>query len=127
MTRRWLTAGLLTFTAGLARPTATALIGALVLAGLPALRRPRAEGVARPLAVIVIAPLGLFGYLGWVGHRMGDPAGYFKLQEGAWAHAFDWGRHTVAGVGRQAGRRLRTGAESVLETDDGRVAPAWHR
>ncbi|MFI8185508.1 hypothetical protein ACIF70_34020 [Actinacidiphila glaucinigra] len=95
MSRRWLTAGLLTFTAGLARPTATALIGALVLSALPALRKPRADGVARPLTAIVIAPLGLFGYLAWVGHRMGDPAGYFKLQEGAWAHTFDWGRHTV--------------------------------
>ncbi|WUD77806.1 hypothetical protein OG937_41910 [Streptomyces sp. NBC_00510] len=94
MSRRWLTAGLLTFTAGLARPTATALIGALVLAGLLALRRPRADGVARPLTAIVVAPLGLSGYLGWVGHRMGDPAGYFRLQEGAWAHTFDWGRHT---------------------------------
>jgi hypothetical protein len=94
MTRRWLTAGLLTFTAGLARPTATALIGALVVAGLLALRRPREDGVARPLVAMAVAPLGLFGYLAWVGHRMGDRTGYFKLQEGAWAHTFDWGRHT---------------------------------
>ncbi|MEU1619220.1 hypothetical protein ABZ479_18235 [Streptomyces sp. NPDC005722] len=94
MTRRWLTAGLLTFTAGLARPTATALIGALVMAALLALRKPRIDGVARPLAAIVTAPLGLLGYLAWVGYRTGDPAGYFTLQEGAWAHTFDWGRHT---------------------------------
>jgi hypothetical protein len=94
MTRRWLTAGVLTFAAGLNRPTAGALIAALTIAALLALYR-RQDGVLRPLAAMAIAPLGLFGYLGWVGHRMGDYGGYFKLQSGAWAHEFDWGRHTL--------------------------------
>ncbi len=49
----------------------------------------------RPLVAVAIAPLGLFGYLGWVGYRMGDYSGYFKLQEGAWAHTFDYGKHTL--------------------------------
>lgn len=26
---------------------------------------------------------------------MGDYSGYFKLQEGAWAHTFDYGKHTL--------------------------------
>lgn len=26
---------------------------------------------------------------------MGDYGGYFTLQSGAWAHEFDWGRHTL--------------------------------
>jgi hypothetical protein len=94
MTRRWLTAGVLTFAAGLNRPTAGALIAALTVAGLLALYR-RQDGVLRPLAAMAIAPLGMFGYLGWVGHQMGDYGGYFKLQSGAWAHQFDWGRHTL--------------------------------
>lgn len=94
MTRRWLTAGVLTFAAGLNRPTASALIAALTLAGLLALYR-RQDGVLRPLAAMAIAPLGLFGYIGWVGHQMDDYGGYFKLQSGAWAHEFDWGRHTL--------------------------------
>ena len=94
MTRRWLTAGVLTFAAGLNRPTAGALIAALTVAGLLALHR-RQDGVLRPLAAMAIAPLGLFGYLGWVGHQMGDYGGYFTLQSGAWAHEFDWGRHTL--------------------------------
>ncbi|MEU6343969.1 hypothetical protein ABZ883_23855 [Streptomyces sp. NPDC046977] len=96
MDRRWITAGLLTFATGLARPTATALIAALTVAALLAVVRDRRRsGVLRPLAAIAVAPLGLFGYLGWVGYRMGDYGGYFKLQEGAWAHTFDWGRYTV--------------------------------
>ncbi|MFE3164973.1 hypothetical protein [Streptomyces sp. NPDC059224] len=94
LTRRWLTAGVLTFAAGLNRPTAAALIAALALAGLLALRR-REDGVARPLTAMLVAPLGLLGYLGWVGHRMGDWGGYFRLQSDAWGHEFDYGRQTL--------------------------------
>ncbi|MEU9992229.1 hypothetical protein AB0E10_36540 [Streptomyces sp. NPDC048045] len=93
MTRRWLTAGVLTFAAGLNRPTAAALIAALGVAALCALR-DRRDGVVRPLLAMALAPLGLLGYLGWVGHRMGDYGGYFKLQSGAWAHSFDYGKQT---------------------------------
>ncbi|MER7481663.1 glycosyltransferase family 39 protein [Streptomyces sp. NPDC126510] len=93
MTRRWLTAGLLTCAAGLCRPTAVALVAALAVAAVLSLRR-REDGVRRPLAAVAIAPLGLLGYLGWVNYRMGDINGYSKLQDGAWAHKFDWGVHT---------------------------------
>ncbi|MEV0182066.1 hypothetical protein AB0I54_22635 [Streptomyces sp. NPDC050625] len=94
LTRRWLTAGLLTCAAGLNRPTAAALIAALAVAAGGALRHRR-DGVLRPLAAMALAPLGLLGYLAWVGHRMGDYGGYFKLQAGAWAHEFDYGRQTL--------------------------------
>lgn len=112
MRRNWLTAGLLTCFAGLTRPTATALIAALALAALVdvvrhrrAVRRwgdrrapegpRRRDAVLRPVAAVLIAPAGLAGYLVWVGHRMGDYGGYFTLQDKAWAHSFDYGRHTV--------------------------------
>ncbi|MGW0884106.1 hypothetical protein [Streptomyces sp. NPDC002671] len=103
MTRRWLTAGVLTFLAGLNRPTAAALIAALGVAALLALREelraPREgvlrDGVLRPLAALALAPLGLLGYLIWVGNRMGNLGGYFKLQKDAWAHTFDYGSQTL--------------------------------
>lgn len=94
LSRRWLTAGLLTCAAGLNRPTAVALIAAVAVAALLALRQGR-DGVPRPVAAMVVAPLGLLAHLGWVGHRMGDPGGYFKLQSGAWGHQWDFGRHTL--------------------------------
>lgn len=93
MTRRWLSAGLLTCAAGLCRPTAVALVAALAVAAVLSLRR-REDGVRRPLAAVAIAPLGVFGYLAWVNYRMGDINGYSKLQDGAWAHKFDWGVHS---------------------------------
>ncbi|MGW1848433.1 glycosyltransferase family 39 protein [Streptomyces sp. NPDC001966] len=92
--RRWLTAGLLTCVAGLNRPTAVALIGAVVIAALLALHRRR-DGILRPVAAMAVAPLGLLAHLGWVGHRMGDYSGYFRLQSDAWAHEWDYGRHTL--------------------------------
>ncbi|ARP72439.1 hypothetical protein LK07_24750 [Streptomyces pluripotens] len=94
MTRRWLTAGVLTLTAGLNRPTAGALIAALAVAALLSLRRGE-DRVLRPILAMALAPLGLLGYLLWVGDRMSDPMGYFKLQSGAWAHRFDYGRQTL--------------------------------
>jgi len=94
MSDRWLTAGVLTFAAGLGRPTAVALIVALTVAALRTLHH-RQDDVARPVAAILIAPLGLGGYLLWVGNRMGDLGGYFTLQKGAWAHTFDFGKQTL--------------------------------
>ncbi|MGW1164937.1 hypothetical protein [Streptomyces sp. NPDC002550] len=94
MTRRWLTAGVLAFAAGLNRPTAAALIAGVGVAALLALRR-REDDSHRPLLAAALAPLGLIGYLLWVGDRMGDLGGYFELQSGAWAHEFDYGRQTL--------------------------------
>ncbi|MFI6931960.1 hypothetical protein [Streptomyces sp. NPDC050287] len=93
MNDRWLTAGVLTFAAGLNRPTAVALVAAVTVAALMALHR-RQEDFARPWIATAIAPLGVVGYLLWVGNRMGDLGGYFTLQTGAWAHTFDYGEHT---------------------------------
>ncbi|WP_328541920.1 glycosyltransferase family 39 protein [Streptomyces sp. NBC_00371] len=94
MTRRWIAAGLLALVAGLNRPTSATLIAAVCLAALVALLR-RTDGTRRPLAAMALAPLGLFGYVGWVSWRMGDWGGYFKLQRGAWLHFFDWGQHNA--------------------------------
>jgi hypothetical protein len=94
LSRRWLTAGLLTCVAGLNRPTAVALIAAVAVAAVLALRHRR-DGILRPVTAMAVAPLGLLAYLGWVGHRMGDYGGYFRLQSDAWAHEWDYGRHTL--------------------------------
>ncbi|MEV7772908.1 glycosyltransferase family 39 protein [Kitasatospora sp. NPDC086791] len=94
MTRRWLTAGALALVAGLNRPTAAALIAAVSIAALVALVR-RTDGVARPLTAMLITPWGLVGYVAWVGWRMGDWGGYFKLQRGAWNRYFDGGASTL--------------------------------
>ncbi|WP_316522140.1 hypothetical protein [Kitasatospora brasiliensis] len=100
MDKQWIAAGVITLVAGLNRPTSAALIGAVGLAAIVELYR-RESGVVRPLAAMLMAPVGLLGYVGWVGWRMGEWGGYFRLQHDAWLHYFDWGQgtwHAVRGV-----------------------------
>ncbi|MGV9254630.1 glycosyltransferase family 39 protein [Streptomyces sp. NPDC003697] len=96
--RRWLWAGLLAFLAGLNRPTSAVLIGAVGLAALVTVVRRgsrRENGVAGPVWAMVVAPLGLLGYVAWVGLSMGEPTAYFTLQREGWAHYFDFGAYTL--------------------------------
>ncbi|WP_405360624.1 glycosyltransferase family 39 protein [Kitasatospora sp. NBC_00085] len=97
MTKQWIAAGVITLVAGLNRPTSAALIGAVGLAALVELYR-RESGVARPLTAMLLAPIGLLGYVGWVGWRTDDWGGYFKLQHDAWLHYFDFGHGTFEAI-----------------------------
>lgn len=83
--RWWLAAAPLAFLAGLTRPTANALVGTVCLAALVAIVRRR-DGW-RPWAALVVPPLGLIGYLGYVAHRMGSLTGYLKAQK-EWGTGF---------------------------------------
>lgn len=87
--RSWLTAAALTVLAGLARPSAVALIGVVGLAALIAVFR-RQDGW-RPWAALVTAPLGWLAYLGWVGTRIGRVDGWFYIQRTVWHTYFDGG------------------------------------
>ncbi|GAA2701326.1 glycosyltransferase family 39 protein [Actinoplanes palleronii] len=91
--RHWLTAGLLCALAGLTRPTGAALIAAVGLAALAA-GLTRRDGW-RPWAAGLIAPIGLFGYVVWVGHRLGRADGYFHVQKDAWKMSYDDGGYTL--------------------------------
>ena len=81
--RRWLTAGALVSLAGTVRSTALALIAAVAVAVIIALiqaartRQPIARWW-RPIAALLLAPLGLLGYWGYVAavtHRSTDGSG----------------------------------------------------
>ncbi|PPK65857.1 hypothetical protein V5P93_000253 [Actinokineospora auranticolor] len=91
--RQWLEAGLACAVAGLVRPTAAALILAVGLAAVVAVVR-RQDGW-RPWVGGLVAPLGLLGYLAWVGFQTGEWNGWFALQERGWDSGFDGGKATV--------------------------------
>lgn len=89
LTGRWVVAGALACLAGLTRPTGAAVVAAVVVSAALHHRRAPRPGW-RPLLAALVAPLGLVGYLAWVGHQVGRPAGYFDVVSG-WGNGFDGG------------------------------------
>ncbi len=98
LTERWLWAGLLACLAGLTRPVGAAVVAAVVVAvllkGFRAVRGDPPGSTSRSMVprlvlAAVVAPLGWFGYVGWVGLQTGNPTGYFAVTS-------DWG-NTVDG------------------------------
>jgi len=102
--QRWMLAGVCTAFAGLVRPTAAALVLAVVLAAVVAMVRRR--GGWRPCVAALLAPLGLLGYLSWVGWQTHSLFGWFTLQSTGWNSGFDGGvaswRYLVHEIGAPA-------------------------
>ncbi|MFD7864857.1 hypothetical protein [Streptomyces sp. NPDC059783] len=125
LTRRWITAGVLCVLAGLTRPSAAALIAALVVTAVVALVRDhRVRSGDRPPAVTddapvrdhrsagpdgllrrngrmlagaALAPLGWLAYVVFVAVREGDPFAYFDVQA-QWGNSIDGGAALAAFV-----------------------------
>ena len=97
--RRWLTAAGLTLLAGTVRSSALALIAAVAAAALTALfRAARArEPITawwRPAAALLLAPLGLLGYLVYTARALHQPEGWLRVEKNA-HNGFDWGHSTI--------------------------------
>jgi hypothetical protein len=98
--RRWLTAGILVMLAGTVRSTALALVAAVVVAVMLALiqaarTRQRIGAWWRPVAALLLAPLGLLGYLGYVAWVTQRPDGWFWVEKHGFHMSFDWGTSTI--------------------------------
>ncbi|MFF0444874.1 hypothetical protein ACFYT4_00365 [Streptomyces sp. NPDC004609] len=108
LTRKWLTAASLAVLAGLTRPTGAAVVAAVALCAFWALLRPVPEGersgpdggrpVPRLLTAVIVSPLGLVAWFGWVGYRAGRWDGYFQVQERRWNTHFDFGAYTFGQI-----------------------------
>lgn len=108
--RRWYLAGLACVGAGLTRSTAVALVLVVGLAALVAVVR-RGDDRWRALVCVLLCPLGLLGWWGYVAYRTGNLTGWFDIQREGWFTRFDGGVQTVEFVGDT----LETG-KSVMET-----------
>lgn len=91
--RRWLLAGVMCALAGVVRSTGAAVVLAVCLAALFAIIRKPATW--RAWVGGLVAPVGLLGYLAWVGVRTGEWDGWFALQERGWGTGFDGGAATL--------------------------------
>ncbi|MFF4218842.1 glycosyltransferase family 39 protein [Streptomyces nondiastaticus] len=93
LTGRWVWAGCFAALAGLTRPVGAAVVLAVWLGVLVALRRggrPEPRELSRMILGAVLAPLGWLAYFVWVGMRTGSPTGYLDVQ-GGWGNGFDGG------------------------------------
>jgi hypothetical protein len=101
--RRWLTAGVLTIGAGLARSsTGVALVAAVAVAALPtviaALRaRQPAATWWRPAVALLLSPLGVLGYWAYSAVRLRHLGGYIGLEKNG-NDSFDWGQGVFLAV-----------------------------
>ncbi|PRH78703.1 hypothetical protein C6N75_13580 [Streptomyces solincola] len=97
LTGRWLAAASLACLAGLTRPTGIAVVAAV---GVPALLALRARPLPRrAAAALVLAPLGWLGWVAWTGVRAARWDGYFLVQR-RWGSYVDGGRYTWDRLGR---------------------------
>lgn len=100
--RRWLTAGVLCLAAGTVHSNAVALIAAVAVAALVSVieagraRRPLAE-FARPVAAVLLAPLGFIAWWVYVAVMLGRWNG-LEWDQQAVGEAFDWGSSTLHAV-----------------------------
>nr|CEL15268.1 integral membrane protein [Kibdelosporangium sp. MJ126-NF4] len=107
--RKWLLAGLYTALAGLVRPSASVLVGAVALAAVVTVFR---EGHNwRAALCAVICPIGLFGWWGYVANQTGSLGGWFDIQRKGWFSYFDGGAETLKFVGD-----ILNSGNSLMET-----------
>jgi hypothetical protein len=92
--RRWLAAGLLSAAAGTVHSTAMALVVAVGIAALMTFVADRRIWW-RPLVAVLIAPLGLLGYWGYVAWASGRLDGWFWIERQTCHIYFDAGRGTL--------------------------------
>ena len=105
MERRWWLAALCCAAAGLVRPSAGVLIIIVVVAIVMYGRTASAWFAA------AVCPLGLVGFLAWVGNRTGSLTGWFEVQKAGWGTAFDFGVNTWQFI-----RTVLITDSSVMET-----------
>ncbi|QES50841.1 hypothetical protein DEJ50_26425 [Streptomyces venezuelae] len=85
----WITAGALAAGAGLTRPVGAAVVAAVWVAAVLALRRGQASW--RTAVGVLLAPAGAAAYVLWVGAHTGEGLlGYLRVQ-GGWGNGFDGG------------------------------------
>jgi hypothetical protein len=97
--RRWLTAAGLTILAGTVRGSALALVAAVAVAALTSLLldTPAREHITawwRPLAALLLAPLGLLGYWAYTARGLHQPGGWLWLEK-QMHNSFDGGKSTL--------------------------------
>lgn len=89
--KRWFLAGIAALIVGGMRPNGFLIAIPCLVA---AIFEFRSEKTWKAFIAPVLAPLGFLAWIFYVGHRTGQPMGYFTIQSQGWGASFDWGRAT---------------------------------
>jgi hypothetical protein len=106
--RRWITAGVLTMLAGTVHSSAVALMAAVAVAALLAVIESARAGWRpfgawlRPVAAVVISPLGLIGFSLFVSVWLHYPGGWLAAETDSGA-GLDWGVGTWHAIAKTLG------------------------
>jgi hypothetical protein len=92
MRRRWLVAGIFAGLATATRPNAIVLAICCAWAAAVAIRQRREW---RSLVAVVLAPLGVLAYFGYLWHRTGSALVWFRVESRGWGERVDFGVKTV--------------------------------
>jgi hypothetical protein len=92
MRRRWLLAGIFAGLATATRPNAIVLAICCAWAAAMAIRQRREW---RSLVAVVLAPLGVLAYFGYLWHRTGSALVWFRVESRGWGEKVDFGVKTV--------------------------------
>lgn len=85
---RWWLAGLLAAIGTATRPNGVALVAACAVASFVAIRHRRDWG---SLAAPLLAPIGFFGFMAFLGAHTGERGVWFRVQSEAWGEGTSWG------------------------------------
>jgi hypothetical protein len=93
--RRWWLAGVSAALATATRPNAVGLVAACALASVAAIHARREW---RSLVAPLLAPIGILGFLGYLGRHTGESGVWFRVQREGWHQQFDFGVNTAKTV-----------------------------
>lgn len=88
--RRWIAAGVFAALTTATRPNGVAIVVACGVAAFVAIREER-ERDWRPLASVLLSPIGFIAFQVWLGQHTGEPAAWFRVQREAWGEGASFG------------------------------------
>jgi hypothetical protein len=95
MRRRWWLAGVAAALATATRPNALALVLACLVAAVLAWRE---HGDRRGAIAVVMAPVGIAAYFGYLWMRTGSPLTWMHVERNGWGQATDFGVDTLRNI-----------------------------
>ncbi len=88
--RKWIAAGVFAALTTATRPNGVAIVVACAVAAFIAIREERQRDW-RPLAAVLLSPIGFITFQVWLGQHTGESGAWFRVQREAWGEGASFG------------------------------------